>query len=332
MNKYLFCFMLTVAFLLLSCSDDDHAEKTVFQAKDIEGAWFCLENATFLNISNTSFHGSVFTIQEEIPTTGENLTGTWTYYPSNNILRMRVEYEKSKIVETRDYKIIKVEENRLDLIDLELNTLYTYYRVVDNRIIPIGESFKVNAGDFTPSSYSVINTAIADVDIRGNVFTKTAGTTFVCASSELEKVYARVDVLRIPYYQKELFSTIDMVLKKYGKPDYSGYFNTANISNMGVRYNTKSTIRDKGLQEIVYIYDEITKEITIITMVYKEGVSFSEDMSYIKQHFYDVFKDGTTYGIEPGMSQNEFNILSIRSKYDEIRYVNQIYLRKNKHY
>ena len=46
MNKYLFCFMLTVAFLLLSCSDDDHAEKTVFQAKDIDFfPWFGVYNS-----------------------------------------------------------------------------------------------------------------------------------------------------------------------------------------------------------------------------------------------------------------------------------------------
>jgi hypothetical protein len=331
MNKYWFNLIIIVASLL-SCSDDDNIKKTVYQARDIEGMWFCQENVTFLNVYNTSFQGSVISIQEEIPTTVENMTGTWSYYPSNNILRMQFEYERNKTIATKDYKLVKVEGNSLTLIDLDYNTLYTYHRVADYSVLAIGESFKMNAGSFVPSSYYVLNAAIADVDNKGNIVAYTAGTTFVSASSGGEMAYARLDVLRIPYYQEELFSSIDSVFENNVNPDYCDFYEKDAISNMRVSYHTESTIRDKGLKQIVYTYDDKTREITTISTVYKEDISFAEDISYIKERYYDVLKDGTTYGLEPTMENNEFYIMQKKSQYGEIIYINHLYFKKNKHY
>lgn len=330
MKRYLY-FILAGALMMMSCSDNDYVEKAVYKAKDVEGMWFCQENATFLSVYNTSFQGSVISIQEDIPTIVENLTGTWSYYPSNNILRMRFEYEKSKAIATRDYKLVKVDGNSLTLIDLDFNTLYTYYRVAEYYNLAIGDNFKMNTGSLVPSFYSVLNADIAEVDNMGNVVAHTAGTTFVSASSGTEIVYTRLDVDRIPCYQKSLFSTIDSVFDKYGKPDHSLFYDKNSISNMIAEYSTESKVKDKGLREIDFFYDDKTREITFIRTYYKSGVSFAEDISYTKEHYFDVIKEenNTTYGLSPGMSKNDFYIIVADGL---LLYSNQEYLRNNKHY
>lgn len=333
MKNYLSLIIMSVTLVFIACSDDESVEKRVYQSKAIGGKWFCEDNATFLEFTNSSFRGSIYSDLEEISLAGESLTGKWVYYPSNNILRMNVEYSSSKYKESRDYKLVNVEDNILTLFDVQFNTQYTFFRVIDEHEIAIGKSFDINVSHFTPSSFSSVNPVIADVDSRGKVEGACAGTTFIRTSSLSDMAFVKVNVLRIPGYVSELFSTIDEVFERHGTPDVNDYFEDDVTSNMMARYETASSLKDAAMIYVNYTYDEDTREITHIQTFYKNVDIFNVDFSYIREHFYDVYKDGTVYGEYPGLVKNEYDIMAASNDVlGLVIYSNQVYFRNNHHY
>lgn len=333
MKNFLSLLIMSVTLVFIACSDDEPVEKRVYQSKAIEGKWFCEDNATYLDFTNSSFRGSIYSDLEDISLESESLTGKWLYYPSNNILRMEVEYSISKYKESRDYKLVNVDDNVLTLFDVQFNTQYSFFRVIDEHEIAIGESFDINVSRFTPSSFSSVSPVIAGVDSRGKVEGTCAGTTFIRTSSVSDMVFVKVDVLRIPGYVSELFSTIDEVFERYGAPDVNEFYEDDVISNMMAGYETPTSLKDASMISVYYTYDENTREITQIQTFYKNVDAFKVDFSYIREHLYDVYKDGTVYGEFPGIVKNEYNIMAASNDVlGLVMYTNQIYLRENIHY
>ena len=332
MKKYLsYIVLATALFFFASCSSDDNVEKTEINIKSVQGEWFCQENATYLKFFANSFQGAIYSNVEESPKEETSITGRWVYYPKNNILRMDVEYSNSIRTNTRDYKLVNVGNNMLVLFDMEFNTRYTFHKIVDNRTMLIGDSFKMSIEDFTPNLYSVVSPSIARVDDTGYVETKSAGTTFVRAKNESNEVYAKIDVLRIPSYQGDILSLIDKVYSRMGTPDFNAHYESEGISNMLCRYNTESSVPDVALNAMVYIYDDSSREITQIQIRYQDLEIFQEDVSYIKDNYYDVYRDGTVYGIDPGIKNNDFYIFPYLDD-GIIIFANVSYYGKNGHY
>lgn len=334
MNKALLYLLMIITLFITACSEDESVEKKIYDAKDIEGEWFCKNNATILDFARTSFNGSIYTDLDSLPKVAETITGSWVYFPKNNILRMEIHYANSSNSNTRDYKILSIEKNTLNLVDIELNTEFVFHKVVEKLEIAIGDNYDMKVSNFAPSSYSAIPSTIVDVSSQGQVNARNAGTVFVCAENASDAVYARLKIYRIPYYQNELFGTIDDIFAKYGTPDYDEYVIDETMDNMRARYKQKS-LKDKGLLGISYSYDYDTREITKIETIYHNFDIFNEDLTYLLENYYDIYQDGTVYGQYPGIMKNDYNILKVfidNGNYGEFIYVNQLYYRRNQHY
>lgn len=332
MKKYILCAMsLFVIVFITSCSSDENVEKTCFDSKSVQGEWFCLENATYIKFSVNAFQGEVYSNLEGVPKMEMGIKGKWVFFPTNNVLRLMVEYANSIRVENRDYKLMKLENNTLVLFDMQFNTQFTFFKVVENRTMAVGEGLDMSVDGFTPSSYSVVSTSIAKVDNTGHVEATSAGTTFIYAKNEVSAVYAKIDVLRIPGYQNDLFSTIDKVYSRLGNPDFNAFYEYRDVKNMLSRYNTVSSVTDVALNAIVYFYDDSTREISQIQIRYQDLDKFNEDVAYIKDNYYDVYRNGAVYGAYPGMMKNEFYIYPAIDD-GILIFTNQLYFRQNLHY
>ncbi|MBR2777837.1 MAG: hypothetical protein IKD75_12245 [Prevotella sp.] len=330
MKNILYPFLLIVAFAFLACADDNTPEQPIFQAKDFQGEWFCQENFTFLDISFSNFRGTRYSNLETGLNTEMNITGRWVYYPSNHILRMDIHYTNSS--ETRDYKILKVDSNTLTFVDLQFNTQYVYHKVVGECELAIGDTFDMNNIDLIPSSFSSLNPHVVDVDNQGHVIAHNTGTAFVCAESVSDKNYMKIDVIRIPCYLKELWLSIDDIIAKYGTPDNIILYDEEDPnSNMMAIY--KTPLPDTGLGEIQYVYDQETREITLIYTYYMYLAMYSDDVSYVKDNFYDIMLDGSLYGEYVGMIKNNYYISHFYTgESAALTYYNQIYLRLHGHF
>ena len=333
MNKALLYLLMIITLFITACSEDESVEKKIYNAKDIEGEWFCVNNATILDFALSSFSGSIYTDLDSSPRVAETITGSWMYFPKNNILRMDTRYANTSNSNTRDYKIISVDKNTLTLADIQLNTKFVYHKVVEDLEIAIGDDYRLNISDFAPSTYSAIPSTIVDVGNQGQVTTRNAGTVFVCAENASDAVYARLKICRVPCYRDELFGTIDDIFTKYGTPDIDEYVINESMDNMRARYKQKS-LKDKGLLGISYSYDYNTREITKIETIYTDFDIIKEDLTYLMENYYDIYQDGTLYGLYPGIMKNEFilNVLIEDGNYGEFIYTNQLYHRKNQHY
>ena len=330
MKNYLSYIIFVITLVsVISCCNYEEVEKREINIKEIQGEWFCQENATYLKFSTNTFQGSIFSNLEEMPKVEMDLIGKWGYYPTNNILRMIVEYSNSTDVQTRDYKLIQADNNMLVLYDMEFNTRYIFYKVIDSRTMAVGDSYDMAIDGFVPNSYSVVSSHVAKIDTLGSVLAIGAGTTFVCAESETNKVYSKIEILRVPSFVKDIFSTFDLVCSRYGSPHYNAYYASGDILNMAAGF-TKEQI-EPNLDAIYYFYDENTREITQIQIFYRDMEAFSKDIAYIRDNFYDVYRNGTVYGLDPGIMRNNFFILIIKNS-GVIKYSNQLYFRNNGHY
>lgn len=334
MNKALLYLLMIITLFITACSEDESVEKIIYNAKDIEGKWFCKNNATILDFALPSFSGSIYTDLDSSPKVAETISGSWMYFPKNNILRMDIHYANTSNSNTRDYKIISVDKNTLTLADIQLNTKFVFHKVVEDLEIAIGDDFDMNVSDFVPSSYSATPSTIVDVGSQGQVTTRNAGTVFVCAENASDAVYARLKINRVPCYRTELLGTIDDIFAKYGTPDFDEYVKNESMDNMRARYKQIS-LKDEGLLGISYSYDYDTREITNIETIYHNFDIFNEDLTYLLENYYDIYQDGTVYGQYPGIMKNDYNILKVfidNGNYGEFIYVNQLYYRRNQHY
>lgn len=332
MKHYKFSLVLAIAIVFGACSDDETIERPVYHSKDFQGEWFCQENATFLKISYTNFNGTIYSDMESESKIEMNIIGKWTFFPTNSIVRMNMSYAKHS--ETRDYKVLKVDKNTLELVDIDFNTKFVYHKVIGECELAIGENFDISVNDFTPSLYSTISPTIAKIDNQGHVKALNKGTTFVKAESGSDIVYAKINVIRVPCYLQELFSTIDKIIERLGEPDDIILIDENNPnSNLEAIYKTSSSIKDLGLVYLYYVYDKDTREISIISTYYKTPSIFNDDLLYIKDKYYDVYRDSSVYGANAGIVKNDFFIeVYIDENMAFTSYLNQLYFWQNGKY
>lgn len=310
MEKKLFiitiCLML---FVMTSCEDDYVVEKPLIESSMFQGEWYSEDNNTYLNFNYSSYSGSVYMINGNTAKIGENITGKWMLYPENNRIRLDAYYSESNISDTRDYKVISINEKMMILLDLALGSQYQYHRVTRSYNLYLGDRIDVVKEGYKTTTSS--STSPSVVKINNEVITAIgSGDAYIRIDGNVDYTFIKVNVLPRPIcYAVELLSTIDEILKKYGEPD--GKAESNNSPSLVIGWG--KTINDSSLNYIHYLYDEQSREITEIKIIYKSEEDFDVDSSYIRQEFHDL-QDGT-YGLEPFLGNNSFTILFDKSKH-----------------
>jgi len=321
MKRYYLFLVLTATLFITACSSDDEVkEKPLLALSMFEGKWFSEDNDTYLNMTYSAFSGSTYAnnlISDEVVF----LTGKWMLFPANSLARFEVHYSTRDYSETRDYKVISLDDNSMILYDLELNAQYTYHKVVSQRDLLMGDSFAIS--EFIPQGSSFTSSCeyIAKVDGQGRAVATAPGTAYVGAVSNGKKSYVRVDVeQRIGSYVIDFLSSIDNIIEKYGTPDYSG---PSDSPNMVISYY--NNINDASLSYIHYRYDEQTREITEIVAHYNNDDIYFADLSYIKENYYP-FLDENSFAIDPWFANNTFFMMLLEQEDLKILvYQNKVY-------
>ena len=323
MKKYMSYFMLLLAMTFMACSSDDDAPQTTdIDRSMLTGEWFSDESNTYLNMSYSSYKGVVYGELASFPIEGEVISGKWMYVPTSKILRMTIYYEKSQTkVETRDYKVLNINDNTLTLLDIQLNGEYTYHKVLDSHSLALGEEFTVSADGINPTSYTSISPMIAKVNSEGKVKACCTGTAFIFADSGNKSFFTRVEVAKRPTcYVNELFGTIDDVLARYGTPNWSGDSETP--TKVAVY---SESINDTRLKYIHYKYDPDTREVTEIVTRYVDAEGYESDVEELKALFIDIYSDGSVFGKEAYLVNNMYVIQPMTNGTDYVYYYSNMY-------
>lgn len=306
MNRYISVWMLFAALFMVSCSSDEEMkEKPVMESSMFQGEWFSEDNYTYLQMSYSSFSGCTYEEIDSIPEVGVDIYGKWMFFPENSLVRMSIYYSTNGISETRDYKVISIDDNTMVLYDLELNAQYSYHKVVSHEQLDMGRSFNINSIVTQSSSYSTTSSFVAKVDGQGRVKATGSGTAYIGFVSGEKSFYVRVDVdSRVDTYAIEmLVYTIDDVIEKYGTPDWSGPSDT---QTMVISY-TKN-ITDASMSYIHYRYDEDTREITEIGMIYSNNESSNLDLRYLQANYYPYMDTPGAFATEEWFMNCSFYI------------------------
>jgi len=306
MKRVILYLTLLTAIVFSACSKDDDNPNTenVLQPSMFEGEWYCEDNSTYMKFSYSSFTGVVYGNLDTFPIEGEKMSGRWLLYPATKSLREQVHYANSQYSASRDFKVMEIGKYSYTLMDLSLNTPYTYHKVVESKQIALGEEFDVSIEGLSPSSYASECPNIAHVSEQGRVKACGSGVTYICAKSGNEAVYVKVEVQpRTICYSNELLGTIDDVLVRYGTPDYSGPTETP---TMVIVYSQH--VNDTRLKYIHYRYDEETREVTQVYINFYDEEGFNETADYMRANYYDIYGDGTVYGVEEFFLNNYYYI------------------------
>ena len=220
MNRFLFFILIPMVLFTTSCSDDeDTIEKPKWDAAMFQGLWFCEDNTTYLEMRYASFTGKIYTDMDSIPSEVESISGRWSFYPTNLLIRMATTYQSSRLTDSRDYKVLGIDDYSMTLLDIQLNAEYTYYKVVASYSMSLGQSIDISLPDYHASSFTPTSSLIADVNNQGHLQAIGSGYTYVKASSETSAVYVKIEVDPRPknYFMEMLLFKQQSLLYKHIK-------------------------------------------------------------------------------------------------------------------
>lgn len=322
MKRYTLLPFLMVMLAFMACSSDETIpEQPTITKEMFMGEWFSEENCTYLKMTYSSFQGVVYGQPDTFPIVGELLSGKWIYIAERNIIRMQTHYEKSSFKETRDYRVLRIDKYSMTLVDLNLNAEYTYHKVVDSRELALGEEFNIDIEGFAPSTYTPVSPLIVKVNQQGRVKARSTGTTYVRAESEVSSIFIKVDVgSRALSYANELFGSIDDIIARYGPPDWTGPTDTP---TMVIVYNQE--INDARLKYIHYKYDENTREVTQIYIIFHELEGYEEELKYLKANYFDLNGDSSVFGENESIFFNDYIIQTAIQDDPLILFTNMVY-------
>ena len=306
MNRYLF-LLLSMVFLLVSCSDDDIIEQPKIEASMFQGVWYCPESATSLEMRYSSFAGEVYAGMDSIPSEAESFHGKWYFLPATQQIHMNTSYHVSKVTNTSVYKVLDVNALSMTLQDVELNAEYTYYKVEEVHELPLGHSLDISLPDYPGPSFSTTSDLIAEVSNLGRVQARGSGTAFVRVASGANTVYVKIDVSPRPNcYAEELKNcTIDDIIERYGTPTFQGASDTPTM----VATYRDDNINDTSLEYMHYKYDETTRQITQIVTLYKNLDSFYADWQFLRDNYFEITEGA--FGEHEWLLNNSYYILPL---------------------
>lgn len=334
MKNSLFLFLITFPLIMgmTACSkDSDSAPKGKFTTEQFYGQWCAMEGsvALVLDMGNMSFTGEVYMDLEKTPILFDKLSGTWVYYPANDMIQMDILHSSSLQQNTSSYKVMQVNSRILQLREQSTGAEDVYYRLVEKKTVKQGTSYTIDyssAGNFSPTNYVSSNPNIATVNAQGLVTAQGQGVAFIILTSGDEMVVAMVKVTGIvEQYSSEVMSNIDDIIKQHGTPDLTGQSG----QNQAILYKQPSF--HPAVSAVQYQYDEKTREVTRILTVYNNQNGYSNDASFVITNYEDL--GNNQYGLITDYMGNDFFIspfISDGGYY--ISYNNLKYYRKVGHF
>jgi len=333
----LFLYVLSI-LLYASCRKDevkgDEGRDVIskFTSEMFHGQWFSNDNSTYYDIGSRNFGGVIYKNLSLLPKVEENISGSWEFFPTNEVFRINIFYETEGQGEYRDYQVQDMDEYQMKLKDRILNTTYIYNKVVESHSLNLGEAFDIayisKNLQFSSSTFSSTNPSIAKVDEKGHVTATGSGTAFVSIKSNVGTAVVEVQVEeRCKSYSKELLSSIDDVIALYGEAEHNAFDNGYSV----IAYTSR--LLDASLKQIQYRYDEKTREIEGILTLYSNAECYKHDVEFIKNNYYEI-EDANVencYGPESSILVDKYYVYfrsDVNGSY--IAYKNLDYAKKHK--
>lgn len=334
MKKITFLLFVT-SILFISCGKSDSENTEVNNKIELSmfyGEWFSVSNSTCYSFVNTKMEGIIYQNMNTMPSIYDNISGSWTFYKENSILRLLVNYNNKMESQTEDYKVNSIDDYSISLKNMDLYNDIVLNKIIATNSMKIGEKYDItyNNSKFESPIYSSLNTSIATVDNTGQVTATGTGITFISIKSQIGTVFVKIEVgSRVDAFAEELFSNIDKILETHGQPD-----NTA-VTESGTKIVAYlKSLSDSSLGYVHYRYDDETREISQILTVYTNESSYKNDESYIKDNNVSISDVvGDVYGKDAALLNNRYSYSMLKD--DEgykILYSNFEYSKKHGRY
>ena len=321
---------MALSFGLVSCSSDSNSETDntgTYTKEKFEGNWCALEGAVamLLTLESSSLNGEVYLNLPTTPTKYETLSGSWVYYPTNDMLRMQILHSQTLQSQTEDYKVLQLNDKVLKLREQSTGAEDVFYRMVDTKTVKQGTTFNIN---FVSSvGYNSSNPSIASVDNNGMVKANSQGVAFISIFTQDDQmVVVKVQVKgTVEFFVDEVMSNIDDVLSRYGTPDDKGKIG----ENQAIVYRNPTSY--PAISALQYQYDETTREVTRILTMYNTQNLYQIDANFIVANY--ISHGNNLYGIHTEYLSNDYFISPFVSdgRY-YISYNNQKYFRRVGHF
>lgn len=303
----LLLFVTSILFISCGKSDSDNTEvNNKIELSMFYGEWFSVSNSTYYNFVNTKMEGIIYQNMNTMPSIYDYISGGWTFYKENSILRILVNYNNKMESQTEDYKVISIDDYSMTMQYIEYSKEIVLNKIIASKTMSIGEKYDINNNNsnFESPIYSSLNTSIATVDNTGQVTATGTGITFISIKSQVGTVFVKIEVdSRVDTFTEELFSNIDKILETHGQPD-----NTADTESGTKVVVYMKSVADSSLGYVHYRYDDETREITQILTVYTNESSYKNDESYIKDNNV-IIEDlvGDVYGKDAFLLSNKYS-------------------------
>ena len=281
-------FLLVAAIALTACSDDDNNGSILpqYTMSDFDGCWISYDSnsATEITFDSQAFscEGIFYSNPAAAMSVEDHQYGDFAYIGTNSNLRISMVSEVKDDTYVKDYEVLSVDDYTLELLDKDYNITTTYIKVVASKEVETNatiENTYLNKINFTPTTYSSINSSVASVDASGRITALGTGTTFIIAQSETQKVAVKVSVRSLmATYASYVTKTIDFILDLYGEPNLSGPYDE---TTSAIKYNNPSW--DSSLKASTIVYDNETREITQFSIQYNDENAYLSNAAAVKE-------------------------------------------------
>lgn len=194
---------LTISLLsalgIVSCHKEEKIEEQLFDTSILLGEWYNYVDGTAVDITFTtvSFRGSVYNTVNSSIEKYEDWSGMWVFNAYNRILTMDILHSATGKQTTKDYQILESNKYILTLQDQQLKSKEVYNKVVETKILYVGDEFDIEylkTNSISASNYTSSCSYIANVDNKGHVTAVSPGIAFISISSNVGTLVAKVEV------------------------------------------------------------------------------------------------------------------------------------------
>lgn len=316
MKKYI---IFLISLISLSACNDDEIAKVSINTDKITGSWYLYDennpdNAIYMELKD----GMTFINEEYIHPNDtaypRNLgKGTYSYMRASNTMSVggvSIHPDGNYDLMLR-YDVTGVDDQTLCLWNQRLNCYDYYYRVLNSYEVFVSQ--KINL-DFPngekPDNIITANASIVTPLNDGSIISTGIGQSFLIAQYGEKKVAYKVVVKNgVDGHANEVNCSIDDIIKKYGIPD--GKVSRSN-NITAIYYKTPAS--EPYASELQYFYDNNSRAITCIDVLYNNKIPLNNDLAYIdskytKQHVEGLDYDFTSYSITEDFNSSTYFIL-----------------------
>lgn len=316
MKKYL---IFLISLISLSACNDDEIAKVSINTDKIIGSWYLYDenypdNAIYMKLKD----GMKFINEEYINPNDtaypRNLgIGTYTYMRSSNTISVNGVSRKpdGNYDLLLQYDVKDVDDQTLCLWNQRLYCYDYYYRVLNFYEVFVSQIINLDyPNGIKPDKIITANASIVAPSNDGSIISTGIGESFLIAQYGEKKVAYKVVVKNgVDDHANEVNCSIDDIIKKYGTPD--GKVNRSN-NITAIYYKTPAS--EPYASELQYYYDNSSRTITCIDVIYNNKIPLKNDLAYIdnkytKQYVEELSKDFTSYSITKDFNASTYFIL-----------------------